>query len=639
MLQNFDATPPRDVCFAWLSPGRLLVGLLAPPLIACSALANPVYAANRLEEIVVTSSRVPTPLREVGTSISIITEDEIRALGFNTLQDVLRTQPSVGVSNTGGVGAPTSLRIRGEEGFRTRVFIDGIDIADASGVQISPRFEQLLSASVSRVEILRGPQGLMYGADAGGIVNIQTLGGRENTGATIAAELGRFDTRQLSFDAGGEVESIEWGVNAVDYETDGFNSRTDDTSLRDADGYANTSLHGALAWNLTESLRLSATLRNTDSDGEYDNCFTMSFSRSDLCDNSFEQMAWRVGADYSLGRSEHSLAYSGNQTEREFFTEGVSTFATEGEVERISYTGSVQASDALRVVFGADLQSEQLDSGSDFRERDQNGYYVEVQTEASDDFFLTGGIRYDDNDDFGEHTTYRVSAAYLVPVSRGELKLKATYGTGFRAPSLSEEAYNAGPFAFPPASLTDLQEEESEGYDFGLVWAADDGTYLEATYFSQSVSNEIFFDLASFSGYQQATGEIESRGLELVAMLPLGAGFSVGGNYTYNDTDKSGGGSRLRRPEHLANLNIQWSGLGERLSLAMQYRGSYEAIGAGDQPLDDFEVLTFNANWQATAQLSLYARAENLLDEDYEEVPGFNTAGAALYAGLRYSFK
>ncbi|GAB5414902.1 MAG: TonB-dependent receptor [Congregibacter sp.] len=609
--------------------------ILALTMLGASTFSS---ADNRLEEVVITSSRVPTPLREVGTSISVITEEEIRALGFNSLHDVLRTQPSVGVSNTGGAGAPTSLRIRGEEGFRTRVFIDGNDIADASGVQISPRFEHLLSSSVSRVEILRGPQGLMYGADAGGVINIQTLGSRETNGGTIGAEVGRFDTRQLSVDAGGRAGGLEWGLNAADYETDGINSRTDDTLLRDSDGYENTSVHGALAWNVSETLRLSATLRNTDAEGEYDNCFTASFSRSDFCDNSFEQLAWRLGAEVTLGRSEHSLAYSANETERAFFTEGVSTFATEGEIERLSYTGQLRASNTLKLVFGTDLQSEQLDSGSDFRERDQNGYYLEAQSHASENLYLTAGLRYDDNDDFGEHTTYRLSAAYLVPLSGGELKFKAAYGTGFRAPSLSEEAYNAGPFAFPPASTTQLEEEESEGLDIGVVWASDSGSYLEATLFDQRVSNEIFFDLVGFSGYQQASGEIQSRGLELVAMLPLAYGFSINSNYTYNDTERSGGGNRLRRPEHLANLNLQWRTPDERISLALQYRGSYDAVGVGDSPLDDFEVLTLNANWQATPALALYGRVENLLDEDYEEVPGFRTAGAALYAGLRYGF-
>ena len=118
-------------------------------LVAASAL--PAAADNPLEEIVVTSSRIPMPLREVGTSMSVLDDDALTRLGFNTLYDALRTQPAVSVSNTGGAGKAATLRIRGEEGYRTLVLLDGIDISDTSSPQVSPRMEQLMSAGIQRV--------------------------------------------------------------------------------------------------------------------------------------------------------------------------------------------------------------------------------------------------------------------------------------------------------------------------------------------------------------------------------------------------------------------------------------------------------------------------------------------------------
>ena len=133
---------------------------------------NETTTRNKMEELVVTSSRVPMPLRQIGTSVSVITQQDIAELGFNSIYDVLRTQPSIGVTNSGGAGQQTTLRIRGEEGFRTLVLLDGIDLSNTSTPQVSTQFEHLLSSGIQRVEILRGPQGLMYGADAGGVVNI-----------------------------------------------------------------------------------------------------------------------------------------------------------------------------------------------------------------------------------------------------------------------------------------------------------------------------------------------------------------------------------------------------------------------------------------------------------------------------------
>ena len=138
--------------------------------LAC-AQAIPAAAENsRLEEIIVTSSRVAMPLRQVGTSVSLVTSQDIKERGFLNLADVLRYEPSISVSNTGGAGKATSLRIRGENGFRTKLLIDGIDVTDTSSPQGAPHFEQLSSSGIARVEVLRGPQGLMYGADAGGVV-------------------------------------------------------------------------------------------------------------------------------------------------------------------------------------------------------------------------------------------------------------------------------------------------------------------------------------------------------------------------------------------------------------------------------------------------------------------------------------
>ena len=145
---------------------------------------------------------------------------------------MLRTQPGVSVTNTGGTGSAATLRIRGEEGYRTLVLLDGIDISDTSGPQVSPRFEQLLSSGVQRVEILRGPQGLMYGADAGGVVNITTIAPTEGLGGEVSAEGGRYGSEQVAGNVGGGNDTVDFNLSAADFSTDGFNARDTDTVLQ-----------------------------------------------------------------------------------------------------------------------------------------------------------------------------------------------------------------------------------------------------------------------------------------------------------------------------------------------------------------------------------------------------------------------
>ena len=616
----------------------LLTALALAAATPWHAVAQSAPPRDKLEEIIVTSSRVPMPLREIGTSVSVITEDEISQLGFNSLYDILRTQPGVAVSNAGGAGSPTSLRIRGEEGYRTLMLLDGIDISDTVSPQIGPRVEQLLSSGVQRVEILRGPQGLLYGADAGGVVNITTLAPSEGFGGELSAEGGRYGTQQFAGNVGGGNETVDFNLSAADFQTDGFNARTDDTELADDDGYENTTLHGRFGWNASDDLRLGLAVHDIDATNDYDECYDAASERTDSCKNDYQQQAWRAQGDYKLGRFNHQLFYSDSDTERNFFSDGVSGFKPEGSLERSGYLGTFSGSEALKLVYGVDLQTESMDDGSFDTDTDQDGYYLEYQGGFNDRFFMTSGVRYDDNDDFGTHTTYRVSGAYLIDMSGGELKLKGTYGTGFRAPSLYEIAYNDGPFAYPPAQGTQLAEEESEGFDLGVSWSNASGLYLESVYFDQTVSDEIYFDLVDYSGYLQSSGDTQSSGVELVAQAPLVDTLWLTSNYTYNETETNSGANRIFRPKHLANLGLTWKPLADRLVLGLFVRMSRDAEGLDGESLDDYEVVDFTASYNLVDGLDVYGRVENLLDEDYEEVPTYNTSGAAAYAGLRYAF-
>jgi vitamin B12 transporter len=610
---------------------------LAPAVLAlaCGAVAG---APGPLEEIVITSSRVPMPLREVGTSLSVVDREEILLRGFNNLADVLRYEPAVSISNTGGPGGATSLRIRGESGFRTRVLLDGIDITDTSSPQSAPHFEQLESAGTERVEILRGPQGLMYGADAGGVVAISTDRARPGFGGSASGEFGRYDTSQFAGHLFGGGDTADFALSASQVETDGFNATTTDTVLRDDDGYDNSSVHGRAGWNLGESLRAELVGHRVEGKNDYDTCYTVDdFAATDDCADDFNQRAWRAALTHGGAAFTNQLAYSHNDIDRAFFSEDRRSFSPESALEKVEYLGSWEAGESLTLVYGADLLGESIDDGSFDRDRDQRGYYLEYQGAHAGNLFLTAGVRYDDNDDFGNHTAYRVSAAWLLALETGELKLRGAWGTGFRAPSLYEIAYNDS-FAFGPAAATSLREETSEGYDLGIAYYAHRGWSVEAVWFDQKVEDEIYFDLVEFSGYLQGSGESTSRGVEVIGEFPLGELWALSGNYTWNETEDSAGEQRLRAPEHMANVGLAFRPWRGRLTLNLHLRLVRDLADELGQPLDDYALLDLSAGYHLRDDLALYCRVENLTDEDYTEVPSYNTPGAAAYAGLRYSF-
>ncbi len=606
--------------------------------VACCA-GMPALGNGLLEEVVVTSSRVAMPLRDVGTSVSVINDAEIRARGFANLAQVLRYEPAISVTSSGGQGKAASLRIRGENGYRTKVLMDGIEITDVSAPQAGPLFEQMLSAGTERVEILRGPQGLMYGADAGGVVNIETTRPRDSLGGGFSGEFGRYGTYQYGGHLGAGNDTVDAVLSGTHYSTDGFNSRTTDTLLRDRDGYENTTLHGRAGWNIANTLRAELVGHTVDGDNNFDDCNTVdTFAPTHDCSDDYRQDAWRASVDHSGDIFNNRLAWNSNRTDREFYADGVSSFATEGELERIEYLGSWNPSADLSLVYGADLTSESMDDGSFDTDREQSGYYLEYQGRFSRALYLTAGIRRDDNDDFDAHTTWRISAAHVHATGSGELQLRGTYGTGFRAPSLYEIAYNRGAFAYPPASQVKLDVEKSAGYDLGLAFQAAAGWYIEAVYFDQWVEDEIFFDLLDFSGYLQGDGKSTSRGIELSGALPLAGTVVLTGNYTYNETEDAEGFQRLRVPEQMANIGLGFRPGDGRLAINLLLHVSRDAIdGLGDE-LDDYEVLNLTASYRVMDSLEVYGRVENLTDENYEMVPTYNTPGAAGYAGVRYDF-
>ena len=596
------------------------------------ATSSPITLAQQsdnLEEIVVTSSRVAIPLRQIGTSVSVMDDFEIDSRGVLNITDLLRQMPATGASNSGGAGKTTLVRIRGEEGFRTLTILDGVRIQDPSGPQIATSFEHLLSDGIGRIEVLRGPQGLAFGADAGGVINISSRSASGGFSASADAQTGRYGTNQLAANIAGRNGAFDYFLAATDFETNGFNSRDSDNTLMDADGYKNTSLHARLGMDITESFRVQLVRHDIDGRNEFDGCFTS--TRVEDCSGSNDLSATRIEAEYKGAAFSHSFSYSSTDSDRENFAAGASSFTAAGKLERWEYIGTATELPGFDLVYGAD-QEEAWNNG---RGRGNIGVFLEYLSDFSDAVFFTAGVRHDDNEDFSTNTNYRVSAAYLADLGEGTLKFKTALGTGFRAPSPFEIAYNAGAFAFPPAAGITLQQEESEGWEIGVEYITRT-MRLEAVYFDQNVENAIFFDLASFSGYLQDIGQANSRGIELSAEIPITDSLRVTGNYTRNETERPDGTQRLRRPEHLFNLGFLYSGLDGKLNLNGFYRSQANAIDSGNIAIDDFGVFDLTASYQLTEGVRVYSRLENVSDEDYQEIIDYNAAGAAAYIGVNF---
>lgn len=620
---------------------NLLITLLVG--VGCSLPAGQLNARESGEsgeqsrEMVVTPSRIALPRRQIATSVSILSAEEIEAHGNVSMVNILRQMPSVAASSNGGPGKASTLRIRGEEGFRTLMMIDGIRLLDPSLPRVAPQSEHLLSSGIARVEVLRGPQGLGYGADAGGVVNISSDRVSEGLVAELDARTGAFNTRQVSGSIGAGNAAGDFYLSATDLSTDGFNSRVADTQLRDDDGYDNRTVHARGALNISDGLRLELVHRAVEGHSEYDGCFEdVTFSTVHECASAYDLDASRVELSHDRGAYAHSLSYNLTRTDRQDHTRGQAAFGASGEMTRAEYSGSATALPGFDLVWGADWEEAEFDDAR----RHNLGVYAEYLSDFSDSVFLTAGVRHDENDDAGANTTYRLSAAYLVEQGNGNrFKYRASYGTGWRAPSPYEVFYN-DVSATPPAAGVKLRQETSRGHEFGIEYLLAGGHRFEAVYFSQDVVDAIYFDLNAFSGYLQDVGTSTSKGIELSGDIALGRMLDLKANYTHNETGRPDGQQRLRRPEHLANIGLSYYPVSQLTinGFLRVSRDSIDEAGGEIVALDDFAVLDLSARYRFTDALEVYARLENVLDEHYREVMGFNTADRAAYIGFNMAF-
>ncbi len=588
-----------------------------------------------LEETVIVASRVTTPLHTLGVSVSTLDREEMAALGYATLGDLFDLQPGVSVTGSGGYGKATTVRIRGEEGFRTRIQLDGIDIADPSSPQMSPRLEHLLSEGIQRVELLRGPQGLMYGADAGGVIAMTSRAPAETFSADIVIEGGANHFQRLGATLAGGNKLFDATISAAAVETHGFNAREIDDNSPDEDGYDNQTVHATLNADVSERWRTGVSLHSVDGSNEYDGCFEPStFATINDCTDNYTQVAWRSFAAWSGDLSNVTVSYENNRIDRQFFSGDSQTFETDGEQEELSIVANIRFNPTNRLTLGADILEQSLTDEGVKKERGNSALFAEFAADA-----LAGniqiGIRADDNDDFGTHTSWRLSTFQPLGFERLPVAITAAIGTGFRAPSLYEIAYNKGPFSYSPAREQILKEETSQGWETGIRMGSPDHQ-LSATWFSQRIDDEIYFDLASYSGYLQRTGNNQSRGIEIEGRTSLGDDIALMGNLTWNETTDAEGSQRPYRPELTAAVSVIWTS--DWLVTAITGRLARDAVDTLGQPMDNYGLLDTSVTADLTRSLQLSARIENITNENYQQVRGYFSAERRWYLSLRYQY-
>lgn len=631
--------------------GLLSTILLASP--ASPAGAADATAPTRIGELVVTATRLPTPAAEIGSVVTVITEDDIRARQATSVADILRTVPGLAVSRSGGgIGTQTQVRIRGAEANQTLVLIDGVKANDP-GLGSEFDFGHMLTSGIARIEVLRGPQSVLYGSDAiGGVVNIITKRGSGEPAVSAAVEGGSFGTRRADLASSGELGRFDYAVYATGYHTGGISIASRKRGFSENDGYEQHVGGGRIGFAPLENLRFDLTGRWSeawlDTDG-FSGAASPNIVVDDLSQTRLTQRFGRAQTELDLleGRWRHTLGVSAADWRSDFRQADVLTSQTDGSRRTYDYqTSLAYATDPLAAqhstLLGTQYDTEHVVSRSAFSDVDRRLQTASVFGQQSlgvaETVFLTAAGRHDWNDLFADSDTYRVTAAWLVAPGT---RLSASYGTAVKAPTVFELFGFTANFRGNP----NLVPEESRGWEAGIEQRLlEDRLTLGAVWFDNRIDNLIQGFGATA---RNVPGESHARGLELSATFRASRALDLSASYTFMNTTDAAGLELVRRPRHLASATLTYRFLEDRASLTggIDYNGATQDLVFFPFPqpaqrfvLDGYTLLRVAGAYRLTEALEVFGRVENALNEQYEEVFSYATPGRAGYVGLRAAF-
>ncbi|GGC26351.1 TonB-dependent receptor [Novosphingobium marinum] len=607
--------------------------------------AQPALAQGASEnEITVVAAGLPQQVDRTGQSISIVGAEEIEAVQGPDLSRVLERLPGVTLTRNGGLGGFTGLRVRGANAEQVLVLVDGIRVADVAAPGGGYDFGNLAASGLEKVELLRGSNSVVWGSEAiGGVV---ALTSKKIEGVEAAAEYGARD----SFDGqvNGGIAGDGYGLSAGGgyTRTDGFSQAAVGT---EPDGWRQWRAHGRGYIGLTDRLTAKAAARYSDSRLDIDGYPAPDYTFADTPEfQQSREMNARAGLDYV----DETLVLDGgfqlSDTRREYVdpTFGPAPYyATKGRAERAEIKGNWTPIGLVRIDFGADHEwSRFADSDGTEKARLASGHVLAGWYGRG--FALAAGLRIDDHSRFGSEWTFGANGSYALSP---DLRLRASYGEGFKVPTLYQLFSDYGNGALAP--------ERSKSYDAGIEYGNRNGRFHAAlTAFRRDTANLIDY-VSCFSvadplcedgrfGFYANVGKARAQGIEIELAAQLSERFRAQAAYTLLDAaDRTpGGASRgnelARRPRHAVTVSADWHSPLAGLTLGGDVRMVSDSFDdAGNfTPIDGHALVTVRASLPVNEAFEIYGRVENLAGVEYRTVAGYGTPGRSAFVGARARF-
>ncbi|OOE34783.1 TonB-dependent receptor domain-containing protein [Salinivibrio kushneri] len=594
-------------------------------LVAASFFPVSTWAEPNTETVVVTASRFAQSDASVLQSATILTRQDIARLQARSLVDVLRTVPSIEIAQSGGRGQLASIFMRGTESDHSLVLIDGVRMA--SSITGSVDFNQIPVNSIERIEIIRGARATLYGSSAiGGVINIITKTDKER--ANVSVTMGSLDHNAINGAWATKLSDKGHFFGMAGYESnDGYNVHPMASNRGDQHGFTgrNAQLGYSHRWNASWSADITGRW--------YQNEYYYDYSGS-LKHGWLESQALAGNLNYRSGVWSATLSGEFSQRDKyDYFPGSARKENKNSDVEQVSTSLGLQyqATEDWLLGGGVDYRQDTFNEGSlitnpddiAINPRDNLGTYLLTQFSPVEPLSIEASARSDDNEQYGQHTTWQTSAG--LAIAEG-YQLVASYGTAFKAPSLTE-LYGLGGNAT-------LKPEESSNTELALRGVTADVDWSLTGYINR-IDNLIQYAGSYPNGQNQNVDKAKIEGVEFIANFDVHA-LHNRISLEYKDPENEKTGEQLqRRAKRVAkwDTSYQW----ERVLLGTQWQYQSERTDWNDR-LGSYSLWVVTASYQATDNLTVKGKVDNVFDKDYETAGGYPAPERAYFMTLDYQY-
>ena len=621
-------------------------------------------------EVVVSATKTPLPVTQLTSAVEVITEEDLKRRQIKTVVDALRLSQGLTVFSNGGPGSTATVRIRGSNADQVLVLIDGAIMNSTTLGNFN--FANLTTDNIERIEILRGAQSMLWGADAmGGVINITTKKGTGAPSASAFVEYGSFSSIREGARVSGKKGAMDFSAAVSRWDYTGFSAVNYRRGASERDGFHNWQASARLGLELPHDGRLDVNFRLLQGKIDVDNGFSPGFdvfggfsdSQQFVYSASYQQPITRWWDQaLTLSRQTEKVETMPGTTQRNVLTGATSTpFGDRSEIttlaNRLEWQHNVQLGDPLLLSAGYQYREQQgknfdLGTGTlDIANRIVSSHagFVQGQLNLHNRVFATAGVRQDEYNVFGSATTYRATGGYLHKETG--TKVRASYATGFRAPTVNQ-------LFFPDFGKPDLKPEKSLSMDAGVdQYLLDNRLTLSASYFwnrfREMIVSQQSATLCGAGPFgpnfcAQNLGLVGTKGWEvgvkyLVAKdLPGVKSLDIQAQYTNTLTRNLAQQIGNRAPRIPVD---QWSVVMSyqpvdplRVILEGRYVGSRFEDTNNLRRLGAFDVWNLSASYDVTKRVQTYLRAENLFNEKYEEILNFGTPVRSVFVGVKVNY-